>query len=91
MSDLKTRKGRLIITAQILAEPGENSNLLETLFSEFIPVNIEPYFAGGYWDDKIYSGYSKHFESLEEGMEAPVYSVIIKTDKDKITSIEFTR
>lgn len=92
MSNLKARRGRIIIDSSIFEKMDDFTKLLESIFSVFIPVHVDEYYSSGHWRSKEYYGYSRLFDLVDDNTLAPLYAVLVRTDdKGNITSIEFNK
>lgn len=84
ISDLWFRKGTIRISTALLHEASEP--ILKALFSEFYPFGIEslwtPKNMGNY---HVYHGLSPHFETIQDGVEAPEYDVVMTITEKNIT------
>lgn len=72
--NLKNRIGRIKTTEHVLNSLSPTE--LSSLFEAFYPVKIDVDFQ----DRMEYTGYSEHFDKIEEGEIIPEYSVTIYKD-----------
>lgn len=91
MSELLSRKGKIIISDQFIAHLNENADPIKALFSVFFPVGIEPYHMGGYRNDRVYFGYSELFDPIEESFTPPTYDVLFTQNEGEPISLEFKK
>lgn len=68
---MKNRKGTVVIADDFFSYE-ESIKVLPLLFSRFFPMYIDHSFKG-----RSYHGISNDFDEVEEGVEPPIYDVII--------------
>ena len=73
MSDLKKRRGRIVITREVLDDPNEKA--LRAMFLNFFPVATENNHDYNMYGAVTFYGYSPHFREVEEGELMPEYIV----------------
>lgn len=74
--EIHKRKGRLIVSDELLKSMSEND--LKQLYSNVFPMNIE---LKGFYKHVIYA-VSNHFDVVEEGCFIPEYTVELITDEE---------
>src|SRR5690554_3735433 len=79
-ASLSKRKGRLIVSRQLILEASEQ--VLKEIFSNFFPIDADRYHNHNYWDSILYYGISPYFEEVEEACIIPEYEMVLDTDED---------
>lgn len=79
-STLFNRKGKLIVSRQLILEAKEST--LREIFTNFFPIDADRHHQYQYWDSIAYYGVSPHFEEVEEACVAPEYDIVLDTDED---------
>lgn len=77
-STLFNRKGKLIVSRQLILESKESA--LREIFTNFFPIDADRHHQYQFWDSIVYYGVSPHFEEVEEACDAPEYDIILDID-----------
>lgn len=76
---LTNRKGRLIISRQLILE--SNQQVLKEIFSNFFPIDADRNHNHNFWDSILYYGISPHFNEVEEACVIPEYEIVLDIDE----------
>lgn len=86
---MKNRKGCIKVQDCHIYGTYANYEMLQLLFSKFIPVNVE--LIDFPQQHRIYYGLSSEFDEVEEGVMPPFYDVQITSYEDKPTELKFVK
>ena len=86
-STLFNRKGKLIVSRQLILEAKEST--LREIFTNFFPIDADRHHQYQYWDSIAYYGVSPHFEEVGEACVAPEYDIVLDIDADG--NVKFNR
>lgn len=90
MDDLFKRRGKITVTKELLFDG--NVKFLKAFFGNFYPIHAQWDDTYGFGRDLVYTGFSEHFDVVEEGMMAPEYQAeVTRHSENETYTIKFIK